>query len=254
MKNRVIPIIYIFLCILFLCGFRSYSQDEREKIISLMRPSPVIAEIIKTTPTYNSNDETSGRIGMIYEGTLVEIIQDRSSEWYKVREMGKQESVWVKRDCLKIPPDETPCDTMMTKDQLEGYMNIMGFESKTKYFVLTDIYRQVTHIFKGGIGDWKLEKTMDCSTGRNQSPTTRGLFKIKERGEWFYSERLGSGSMYWVRFNGSYLFHSVAMDKSRTIIDNVIGDRRSMGCIRLRLNDARWFYMNVPEGTTVFIN
>jgi len=60
--------------------------------------------------------------------------------------------------------------------------------------------------------------------------------------------------MYYVRFNGSYLFHSIAMDKDKNVIDGVLGQRRSSGCIRMSLDDSKWFFENIPEKSRVFIN
>jgi lipoprotein-anchoring transpeptidase ErfK/SrfK len=244
---------FIFVCLMILPSYKYYNDFEKAEILSLIVPCPVIAVVKEPTAKYNTYDETSGRIGVIEQGTKVEIMQDRSAKWYRVKVLGEEETSWVKREALYIPADELPNRELLTKEQLEAYMNLSGFESKTDYFILTDIYRQLTYVFTGEKENWSLSKTIACSTGKNESPTTRGFFKITERGEWFYSERLGSGSMYWMRFNGSYLFHSVAMDKDRQIIDSVIGDRRSMGCIRLELADAKWLYMNIPEQTSVYI-
>jgi lipoprotein-anchoring transpeptidase ErfK/SrfK len=60
--------------------------------------------------------------------------------------------------------------------------------------------------------------------------------------------------MYWVRFNGSYLFHSIAMDRYQNIKDDTLGDRATAGCIRLSLEDSQWFYENIPSGTGVYVN
>ena len=59
--------------------------------------------------------------------------------------------------------------------------------------------------------------------------------------------------MYWSRFNGSYLFHSVAMDKDKNITDNILGKRRSSGCVRMSVDDAKWFFENIEAGTKVWI-
>ncbi|MDR2903687.1 MAG: L,D-transpeptidase family protein [Clostridiales bacterium] len=251
--KKIRMLIGVFLCLLLLPGFQNQDDAEQEEILSLIVPCPVIAVVRQTAAKYQTYDETAGRIGVFEPGTKVEILQDRSAQWYRVRKLGEEDTAWVMRASLYIPADDPPSRDLLTKTQLEQYMNLKGFESETAYFILTDIYRQLTYIFSGEKENWSLIKTITCSTGKNESPTTRGLFKIGERGEWFYSERLGSGSMYWMRFNGSYLFHSVAMDQNRKIIDNVIGDRRSMGCIRLELADAKWLYLTIPEKTSVFV-
>ena len=247
---------YVWIWIVCFMASGFVSPLERD-VLSLIKPSPVIATINCEAVLYRDHDETAGRTGVIHAGTKIEILQDRSAKWYRVREVDDDASVsvWIKREVLDIPPDTEPNPDRMTVHELEEYARLVRFESETDYYVLTDIDRQLIHVYhRNGPGaPWKLAKTMVCSTGKNESPTTRGRFVIGERGEWFYSERLGSGSMYWVRFNGSYLFHSVAMDKYRNIMDEVIGDRRSMGCVRLMLDDAKWFYENVPDHSGVYI-
>jgi hypothetical protein len=213
-------------------------------------PCPVLARITADAFVYSDYDATR-RIGNLSAGEEVEVLRDRSERWYLVKHKGG--SGWVEARSLSIPDDKPPCDHDLPAERLEAYADGAGFASKTDLLVFTEIYRQKTHVLTGRQGEWRLLKTLSCSTGKNKSPTTRGVFEISERGKWFYSDRLGSGAMFWVRFNGTYLFHSVAMDRSRRVIDGGIGDRRSSGCVRFRLEDAEWFYQNIPEGTTVVV-
>lgn len=216
-------------------------------------PSPVIATINKDTNIYLDYN-LQNVLKPINNGTNVEILKDKTKKVYYIKNESLNIKGWVKREDLYIP--ETPiANTEYLKDiELETYINNLGLDSKTDYLVFTDIYRQLTYIFKGELENWKLIKTIPCSTGSNESPTTRGIFKVGEKGEWFYSERLKSGAMYWIRFNGSYLFHSVAMDKNKNIIDGRIGERCSSGCIRMDLKNIKWLYDNIESGTTVYIN
>lgn len=230
-----------------------YTNKEINYIKSMVKSSKVIAILKNDCYLYKENNENN-KIQELYKDMQAEIIQDISCEWYKVR-INKTGSIgWVKRENIIIPDTPKTNNNKMKKRYIEDYVNIMGFESNTDFLVWSDIDRQLVHIFKGKKNKWELLKTLTCSTGKNESPTTRGIFKTGDKGEWFYSERLGSGAKYWVRFNGSYLFHSVAMDKNKTIIDGILGERRSSGCIRLDIEDIKWFYDNIPKNTTVFIN
>ena len=96
---------------------------------------------------------------------------------------------------------------------VEAYVNVRGFTSKTDQLVWVDLDRQLTQVFTGGQGSWELVRTMLCATGRNNSPTIRGLHEIAERGEWLYVESSGQGAENWVRFHGPYLFLGLHMDK-----------------------------------------
>jgi len=102
-----------------------------------------------------------------------------------------------------------------------------------------------------------LIKNWTVSTGENNS-TPLGDFTIQNRGEWFFSEKYQEGAMWWVSFKdwGIYLFHSVPMDRNQNIIQeeaDKLGSPASHGCIRLRVEHAKWFYDNIPEGTPVHI-
>lgn len=100
-------------------------------------------------------------------------------------------------------------------------------------------------------------KEMPCSGGTDEEPTVLGVYYLENRGEWFYSERFEEGALYWVRFHEQYLFHSVPIDENFKVIEEekeLMGQPASHGCIRLLMEDAKWFYYNVPDDTMVVIH
>ncbi len=226
---------------------------ELQRVVSYIKPSPVIAKVAADTSTFQSAGKSSPKIGELKKGTPVTIIQDRSRQYYLVENTDFDIKGWVTKESLIIPPDSPTLTPDMDAGDKELFVNLMRMPVKKEYFVWVDIARQKNNVFKGSVGSLKLIKSFDCSTGTNESPTTRGFFNISERGGWFYSTRLGSGGKYWVRFNGSYLFHSVAMDKQQKIVDSVLGTKHSSGCVRMAVDDAKWFYENVPDETFVFV-
>jgi lipoprotein-anchoring transpeptidase ErfK/SrfK len=143
---------------------------------------------------------------------------------------------------------------------LDGYIpnpskeNIVSaMASKTQFLVWVDIPSQTTNVFVGNKGNWKLIRSFISSTGSSGSDTPTGTYTIKDRGKWFFSEKYQQGAQYWVRFIGNYLFHSLPMDQSRQVVDPTLGTPASHGCVRLSIDDAAWFYNNIPTGTTVYI-
>ncbi len=105
----------------------------------------------------------------------------------------------------------------------------------------------------------ELVRDMVASTGRPETPTPVGSFRLENRGEWFFSEKYGQGGWWWVSFlnRGEYLFHSVPTDRQRRVLPQEaarLGTPASHGCIRLSLEDAHWLYENAPEGTRVEIH
>lgn len=125
--------------------------------------------------------------------------------------------------------------------------------SSKGYAVKVDISEQKVYIYKDG----SLVREMICSTGMEGKDTPVGNFKINHRDTWFYSHKFNQGGMYWVGFIGKeYLFHSVPADENGKIIKEEaekLGTPASHGCVRLSLEDAKWFYETIPDGTEVII-
>ncbi len=224
-----------------------------DNVNDYIKSTEIIGEIISPAVVHRQNYEKSGRICLLPVGEKVKIIRDSSEKWYYIFSASKNEHGWIKRETLSIPEDEPTDSYKLSRSQLEEYANANDFRSWTNYLVLTDTSRQLTHVFEGSAGNWSLIRTLPCATGKNVSPTLKGTFTIQGRGEWFFSERLNSGAMYWVRFSGPYLFHSIAMDKDGKIVDGVVLEKRSSGCVRFLLEDAKWFYENIPDNTTAVI-
>lgn len=125
--------------------------------------------------------------------------------------------------------------------------------------VIVSVNDQKTYIYEQGT----LVRTMVCSTGvlDGDNDTPLGDYIINrsgsKRGEWFFSQTFQEGAKYWVGFiGGVYLFHSVPMDAKRNIIPHEaarLGVPASHGCIRLTVDDAKWFYESVANGSEVHI-
>ncbi len=95
-----------------------------------------------------------------------------------------------------------------------------------------------------------------CSTGEQGSGTPTGTFRVAERGKSFYSKSSNEGGYYWTQFDGDYLFHSVPFDKNYRMEPEEaakLGTPASHGCVRLKIEDAKWIYDHIPRGTVVTI-
>jgi hypothetical protein len=228
-------------------------------VIRMIRESKVLASVTvpctlrKEITTEMSKDAGFNVAAKLIPGQTVEIIRDYQAEWYFVREIMTGDGGWLRRDELLIPPDTPARQDSMNPAELEAYANAMGYASKTQYLTVVDIDRQQVYVYKGSKYKWRLSKAMLCATGKNESPTVTGQFTLKDRGLWFYSDRLGSGGKYWVRFDGPYMFHSLPMDREGDVLDDALGERNSNGCVRFSVADAEWFYETVPDGSCVIV-
>lgn len=130
---------------------------------------------------------------------------------------------------------------------------IQGQVSETKYLILVDLEHQNTEIYVKQYSQWKLNKLFLASTGSDGHSTPKGVFSVSDKGEWFYNSKYGEGAKYWVRFNNSYLFHSLPMDKNQNITDHTLGKAASHGCVRMSVSEAKWVFDNIPRDTKAIV-
>jgi len=112
---------------------------------------------------------------------------------------------------------------------------------------------QTVRVYRGT----ELVRVLLASAGTATHPTPVGTFRVAGRGEYFWNPRYGEGAYYWVRFHGSYLFHSVPCDATGAILPHEelkLGWPASHGCVRLDLADARWLYEHLPDGSPVIVH
>lgn len=157
-----------------------------------------------------------------------------------------------RHDCIIVPLSFINSSLGVAVQYKHGPENNLDFTQDV--LVDVDVSDQKVRVFQGS----KLCKELPASTGYGDS-TPLGWFTIQNRGEWFYSEKYQEGAMWWVSFKdwGIYLFHSIPMDRQRTVIDSEqtkLGTPASHGCVRLAIEDAKWIYDNIPQGTPVYIH
>ncbi|MCY6370276.1 L,D-transpeptidase [Clostridium ganghwense] len=143
-----------------------------------------------------------------------------------------------------------------TLNKITGYIptwNVKTVKPNKSYSVLVDISDQHIYVFKDG----KLIRNIVCSTGNDWTPTPQGTYLIGSRGPSFLTGTNKSIICYnWVRFNNNFLFHSVLCTKNGQPISSAVaklGHKASHGCIRMPLEESKWFYNNVPRGSLLVI-
>lgn len=98
-------------------------------------------------------------------------------------------------------------------------------------------------------------RSMLCSCG---DPTPTGTYYTPARYRWL--EMVGGSWAQWcTQIIDSYLFHSVPNDLRNNYTMwageyNNLGTTRSLGCIRLTCEDAKWVYDNCAIGTQVYVS
>ena len=97
---------------------------------------------------------------------------------------------------------------------------------------------------------------MICSSGKVYDRTQNGTYKLKARkGEW-YQYPSGVYIRYPSIYRDGYYFHSPLYSSGKKVMSSTVGKlgtRQSLGCVRLKVRDAKWIYENCPAGTAVYI-
>ena len=130
-------------------------------------------------------------------------------------------------------------------------------------FAMTvDVRNQVTTVYgRDENGEYTIPvRRMICSTGTKANPSDVGDWVLNGRhAKWCVFPKWGNSyARYWTRINASIAFHSViytavSLDAMKTSSYKKLGQRASHGCIRLTVEDAKWVYDNIGEGTVVSI-
>ncbi len=165
---------------------------------------------------------------------------------------GKYWQGWTDRWACDIPDDTITTNGALDYSDAtkEGWVDAKGYDSATDYLVWISRYTQKVIVFQGSKGNWKVIKTMPCSSGANNTPTPAGSFTIYSRtGRWNFD-------YYYVNnvsiFNGGHAFHSILMNYNDTVYDDRVGIPLSHGCIRMLDEDCNYIY-KLPMGTRVIV-
>lgn len=126
----------------------------------------------------------------------------------------------------------------------------------TPYYIRVNYGAQVVNIYKKDEqGFYKVPfKAMVCSTG-TYTPKS-GTYSIPDRWKWGALQGDVYGQ-YVTKITGNILFHSVPYTRMRDPGSleywefDKLGTDASLGCVRLKIEDAKWIYDNCKNGTKV---
>ncbi len=129
-------------------------------------------------------------------------------------------------------------------------------KSKTNYLIAVsrDLNRTCVYYKKDGV--WTLKYYWKCTTGEIGIWTPRGSFSVPKIKP--HLKSFGDSTYvvwYATRFKGACYFHSVLYRPgSKTkLVDGRLGQNLSHGCVRLKLENAKWIYDNIDPGTRVVV-
>lgn len=225
-------------------------QKEHDNALNVVQTMRVACTVQKDTALYKSTNGTD-LIRSLPAGTIVYNEWHPAGDWfYASLEDGTKG--WIPRwDCY-IPDDTVTTDGTLdySKATKEGFVDLMGYDSKTEYLIWVSRYTQKVIVYQGSQGDWEVIQTFPCSSGENNTPTPEGIYEIYDRtGRWNFD-------FYYVNdvsiFSGGHAFHSILMNYNGSVYDDRVGIPLSHGCIRMLPDDCAYIY-DLPEGTRVIV-
>lgn len=182
-------------------------------------------------------------ISVIPQETALSVL-GKTSGWYKVSYGGK--TGYVSGSYISVSD---------TKASAEAFVNGKGLTSSTGYLIWVNTKTIHTYVFTGKSGSWKLVKDMLSTVGKESTPTIKGTFTLLAKGSYFTVEDHDDWiCRYYSQFYNNYLIHSVVYNKEGQLVDGRLGMRLSKGCVRVRLENAKYIYDNVPKGTRIYVN
>ena len=155
---------------------------------------------------------------------------------------------------------ETGIADAETQRRLFSADAIPGERVSQPFYIKVSLDEQRVYVYRWSDGGYnQLIKTMICSSGFGSS-TPKGVFVSpgQRDARWHYFSEFHCWAQYAFIIKGSILFHSVIYSRKdenslrRSTLAN-LGRKASHGCVRLRVEDAKWIYEHCGEGQVIEI-
>ena len=178
--------------------------------------------------------------------------EDRVEQSSDIQENLNNQEV-EENNIIKVVVDEE--DSNQNNQTFIEQGNSQNQENTSKYYIKINNEMNVVTVYKKDkVGEYTIPiKAMICSIG--EATPTSGVYKLTIRFPWRGLQGNVYGQ-YAVRITGNILFHSVPYtDKRKDALEwweyDKLGTAASLGCIRLKVEDAKWIYENCESGTPV---
>lgn len=194
---------------------------------------------------------TSRIIEIVPKKSIVQLIE-YSGKWSKVIYNGTEGYIYS-RYLTDDGNDIADINYTNFYNNMTAFVNDNNFISSSKYLLVTNLKKRVTYVFEKKGDSWQEIHDYECTIGKPSTPTIVGTFYVSGRKPYFGTDVYRV--KYATRIKDHYYYHSVLYDPAGNYItDGRLGQALSHGCIRLAVDDAKWIYENIPDGTTVFIH
>ncbi|MBZ1348407.1 MAG: L,D-transpeptidase [Candidatus Nealsonbacteria bacterium] len=138
------------------------------------------------------------------------------------------------------------------KENIEpAEQEIYIFCHKIQDGIEVDLFRQKLRLCEKGTA----VEQFQISTGKRETPTPTGEFRVIHKTPMLFSRIAGAWLPFWVGFYNNYGFHElpINIETNTRIGEDKIGQPASLGCVRLKVNEAEKLYHWAEIGTRVLI-
>ena len=189
---------------------------------------------------------------------IAEVPEEKSDSAIETsNEAAELEKGEISPEKTEIPDNDDPAQEISEESSIDPEDNTsiienIDYSDSTNFRIEIDLSRQRLTVFYRE----DILKEMICSGGALETPTPLGEFTTNQKIEYSWVDRFDVGAYYWIRFFEDYLIHSVPFDENGEMIVEEfekLGNPASHGCVRLRLDEAKWLYETLPLGVKVLI-
>lgn len=184
---------------------------------------------------------------------IAEVIEDKQNGMSYCLNINNENKWFENYYVTIIDPIENKVSDL-TNEEIEYYVNKSNFTSLTEYFIWVDIYRNETYLLKKDDDQFQMIKRIPCATGKNITPTKRGLYTISNKGTHFFGRTNTYMCYNFLQYSGSYLLHSFPYSLDKKVLDDTLYDRVSNGCVRYNFEDSKYLYDTIPLNTAIWLN
>ena len=204
---------------------------------------------------------TTGHGGYIHGVGDIIGISHAQTGWdgkeFRIVAMDETENDEISPEDTETPDNDDPAQEVSEEDSIGPEDNTsiienIDYSDSANFRIEIDLSRQRLTVFYRE----DILKEMICSGGALETPTPLGEFTTNQKIEYSWVDRFDVGAYYWIRFFEDYLIHSVPFDENGEMIVEEfekLGNPASHGCVRLRLDEAKWLYETLPLGVKVLI-
>ena len=210
--------------------------NNRKFLISLFVITAIVIVVAMVSIVANNNGKKNQEISNKTNNNLIEFNVEKRATEAEFKDRDSNHEIVINEVEENVVAETTTTE----------------LKSDSKYYIKVNNSANVVTIYERDGEILKPLKAMLCSTGR--ATPSSGQYKIQSRRTKWRALFGNVYGQYATNIVGNILFHSVPYTSQNPgTLEyeeyDKLGTSASMGCVRLKVEDAKWIYDNIPAGT-----